>query len=429
MTITQKPKIAILSIRNQYSFGGVFACLKKAYEYCERYFEPTVFFLGFDRDISANIKQLKYSSSSLEYSYFGMRCVEIGSRWAFWEPGHYEFTLPTWRKYLADYDYAMVVSGTGIAAHPLALLNKKYIMWIGTPYEGDGAARRKQLRGIRKFINMFAEPRMQKIERLVLEKSSYTLGVSKYATQEFEKISGRTNGNFEVCGFPVSTEKSQHLCESKENFILAVGRFSDPRKNIDMLIRSYDRIYQEKSDLKLYVVGSKPSHEVLKKYEHLSSFDNIIFTGPIANDDLELMYGKAKLLLITSHQEGLGIVGLEALLRGTPVIATDCGGTTDYVFDGITGYLVDINDDAKMAERVLYLLNTPILYSSMAEAGRMLVNQHFSEHNLIEKLDEAIIETYPELETLIEQCNRIKPCLAFMGNQKHYGKPHECSGC
>ncbi len=43
-------------------------------------------------------------------------------------------------------------------------------------------------------------------------------------------------------------------------------------------------------------------------------------------------------MLITSHQEGLGIIGLEAMSYGIPIVATDCGGTRDYVDNDLTGY-------------------------------------------------------------------------------------------
>ena len=56
MAHEKKPKIALLTIRNTYNYGGVLSCLKVAYQFCEKYFDPTVFFLGFDKEISTSIK-------------------------------------------------------------------------------------------------------------------------------------------------------------------------------------------------------------------------------------------------------------------------------------------------------------------------------------------------------------------------------------
>ncbi len=92
MKASKRPKIAILSIRNRYNFGGVFATLKIVHDFCKHYFDPTVFYLSFDSKISARFKSLQFSSSNRETLFSGMKAVEIGSRWAFWEPGHYAFT-------------------------------------------------------------------------------------------------------------------------------------------------------------------------------------------------------------------------------------------------------------------------------------------------------------------------------------------------
>ena len=93
-SISKKPKIAILTIRNSYKYGGIFTCLKQVYKFCEKYFDPTVFYLSFDKNISANLKSFKFASGIKNADFEGMKSIEIGSRWAFWEPGHYVYTLP-----------------------------------------------------------------------------------------------------------------------------------------------------------------------------------------------------------------------------------------------------------------------------------------------------------------------------------------------
>ena len=84
-------------------------------------------------------------------------------------------------------------------------------------------------------------------------------------------------------------------------------------------------------------------------------------------------------MLITSYQEGLGIIGLEALSYGLPVVATDCGGTAEYVIDDYTGYLVKINDDEAMAQKTLQLLSDEKLYVKMSADAYKFVEQNFSE--------------------------------------------------
>jgi len=59
--LIKKPKIAILSLKNSYGYGGVLSSLKVAHDFCNKYFDPTVFFLGFEPAISTSLKTLKFS--------------------------------------------------------------------------------------------------------------------------------------------------------------------------------------------------------------------------------------------------------------------------------------------------------------------------------------------------------------------------------
>lgn len=406
MTLLKKPKIAILTIRNTYNYGGVLSTLKVVYQFCEFYFEPHVFFLGFDPEISTSLRNLKFSSSVKPLLYFGMHCTEIGSRWAFWEPGHYRFTLPTWKKLLKDYDYFFVVSGTCIAAHPLVQLNKKFAMWIGTPYNEDRSERVKQLSGIRYLLNKLAEKRMCSIEKNIIRSSNFTWAISTYALQKFEKIAGAGVQSIVHCGYPIVSGKLPTIHPQKtDRFILAVGRFSDPRKNFGMLMRTFDRIYQKMPQIKLVIAGMKPEAEKIKPFTSLASFGSVSFTGQVTSDDLKNLYSKAYLLLLTSFQEGLGIVGLEALLYGIPVIATDCGGTKDYAINDFSGYLVDIDDDKAMAERALQILSNPLLHHQVSRNCQQFVLEHFSVQQTHTHFKQGLTATYPELSTWFEECD------------------------
>ena len=206
MCSNKKPKIAILSLRNSYNYGGVLSSLKVAYQFCEHYFQPTVFFLSFDPELSTSIKKGKFTSSVRQLSYFGMNCIEIGARWAFWEPGHYTFTLSYWQELLKDYDYFFVVSGTCIAAHPLVQLKKPFTMWIGTPYNEDRAERVKSFKGLRAVFNKLAHKKMLSIEKQILKKSRFTWPISTYAHSQFQKILRETPANMLLCGYPINYE-------------------------------------------------------------------------------------------------------------------------------------------------------------------------------------------------------------------------------
>ena len=339
-----------------------------------------------------------------------MNSVEVGTRWSFWEPGHYVFTGQAWQELLKDYDYFLVVSGTCLAAHPLIVLNKKFVLWIGTPYDEDRQERVKQLHGIRALINAAEHPWMNMIERKILTKANFILGISTYALAKFEKIIGHPRKNMLLCSYPLDGIKATtNMPRSDEKIILAVGRFSDPRKNLPMLLRVFEKIWHHLPTTKLYIVGMKPSPIIMKNFENHSSMRNVIFTGQIASEDLYALYSRAHLLLITSYQEGLGIVGLESLLNGTPVIATDCGGTRDYVINDLTGYLVAINDDNAMALQAEKILTNPELGQKLSNNGREFIEKNFSRNTSYTLFKHGLCSVYPELTAWFEKCDNKHP--------------------
>lgn len=395
-----KKKIAILSL-HPYNYGGVLSLLKVAYGFCQQYFEPTIFFVGFDQIISTSIRHLKMSSSSRPEKYFDMNCFEIGARWAFWEPGHYAFTRSSWKKALAGYDYFFVASGTPIAAHPLALLNKRYCMWICTPYDDDRAERVKRMHGVERLLNAAARPWMHHIERTTLSKAGHIFALSTYAADQFKQRAPITEHRTSLCGFPIPYEKISFVDRSaatRKRGIIALGRFDDPRKNCAMLISVFNQLYAHDPSLQLYVVGKAPSEEEINQWRHLPSFNNISFTGYVREDEKEYYFSQSDIMLITSYQEGLSIVGLEAMAHGLPVVSTDCGGPRDFIEDGVNGYLVGIHDEEKMVERVLYLLNDTHAYEAMRRNARQTIERSFSYSAVYKQFKKGLVSVYPELQ-------------------------------
>lgn len=395
-----KPKIAILSLKNSYGYGGVLSSLKVAYDFLEKHFEPTVFFLGFDPSISTSLKRFKFSSSIRPINYFGMNCVEVGARWAFWEPGHYKFNLGMWAELLKDYKYFFAVSGTCIVAHPLALLNKKFGVLISTPYNEDRARRIKSLSRFRYLIDRFANKKMNDIERLILNKADFIWALSSYSKKEFQKLLQQPGKDMLCCGHPVNCSDLPKINCKEKNLIIAVGRFSDPRKNIDMLLCAFDKIYNHISSSKLYVIGSKPDDATISKFFKLPSFKNVNFVGQVSSTELESFYEKASLMLITSYQEGFGIVGVEALLHGVPIIATDCGGPADFVINDLTGYLVPINDNNKMSEMAIKILSDQDSLNKMSLNSQTFAFENYSVAKIEKLFEKGLLSLYPELKEI-----------------------------
>jgi glycosyltransferase involved in cell wall biosynthesis len=404
MFLQKKPRLAILTIHPM-NYGGVLTVLKIAYQFSARFFEPTLFCPSFDPTLSQSFSSMRTTPQIKNSEYFGMPTIEVGTQWPFWEPGHYQNSFNLWKEALKEYDYFFVVSGTVIAGHPLVLLDKKYIVWAATLYDDDRATRIKTLPLKEKIINTFAHPFMLSIEKSILKQAEQIGAMSKKTMVNFQEQLDEKRSKVLHIGVPVS-QKTEHPFKDfhqETKTLIAVGRWEDPRKNVELLFRTFEIMYAHHPALHLYIVGNLPPEQIMEKYRSHSSFRSITTTGFLADTPLAELYKKADLMLITSDQEGLGIIGLEALSHGVPVVSTDCGGPTDFVLPGKTGYLVPINDPAAMAKAALSILADPVL----AEKMHHNAIAHVAEHALPQKTEKLFQQmfcaAYPELQNLFIQ--------------------------
>ncbi|KXX82562.1 hypothetical protein MMYC01_201212 [Madurella mycetomatis] len=122
---------------------------------------------------------------------------------------------------------------------------------------------------------------------------------------------------------------------------------------------------------------------------HLPADVAVIFLLSVPNALKELLLRSATLLVYTPQNEHFGIVPLEAMLRGVPVLAADSGGPRETVVDGITGWLRDpakVGEWSEVMGRVLNDMSTDEL-ERMGTAGRERVKERFAENQMAERLE------------------------------------------
>ena len=94
--------------------------------------------------------------------------------------------------------------------------------------------------------------------------------------------------------------------------------------------------------------------------------------------DVERVIAAADVVVCSSHFESVGMVNVEAMACGVPVVSTRRGGPSEIIAEGETGFLVDAGDDAALAQRALQLLHDPALRRRMGAAGRARVEKNYS---------------------------------------------------
>jgi len=103
---------------------------------------------------------------------------------------------------------------------------------------------------------------------------------------------------------------------------------------------------------------------------------HVMFTG--FRDDVPQLLSGLDVSVLATNFEGFGLVIVEAMAQGTPVVATDVEGVTEIITDKVTGLLHRPADDADLAEKILSLLSNRTLGESLVEAGRRLVENRFT---------------------------------------------------
>jgi len=172
----------------------------------------------------------------------------------------------------------------------------------------------------------------------------------------------------------VDTEFFNPADEVPRAGILCVGRLSDPRKNVRLLFEAYARVVESRPDAPgLVLAGSHgPAAADWEWAERLGIRSRVAFHYRVSMERL------AELYALSSDEEGLGLVILEAMSSGTPVVATECGGPSTSIRDGVNGFLVPRNDADALAARIVQLLDDPALARRLGEAARRDAVERFS---------------------------------------------------
>jgi glycosyltransferase involved in cell wall biosynthesis len=302
-----------------------------------------------------------------------------------------------WQRVLDQYDVHQVVCGYALTALPHALCGKPFVAWVASSMDGDKRERMAQSGFIRRMLHRAQAKELARLERFVLERAAWVLALSAHTHSELLQR-GADPTRISLLPCPVDVDRLTPAANPPDRpRVICVGRHSDPRKNIALLMRAFARVVKTVPDAQLVLVGDADPARLRCLADEFKICDHMQFTGEIPDDALVRFYREASVLAIPSEQEGLGIVGLEAMACGLPVVSTRCGGPESFVLHDKTGLLVEPNNEAQMADALHYLLTDRCARERMGAQARLLVEQRFSFRSFSRQLTQVYATVRPDV--------------------------------
>jgi D-inositol-3-phosphate glycosyltransferase len=184
---------------------------------------------------------------------------------------------------------------------------------------------------------------------------------------------------------PITMQEAKaHLgIDESINQFLFVGRI-EPLKAVDTILEAVTTLVAQKpvlcNGLRLTVIGGNPDNQELRRLHDLAGQFGITgivqFIGAKEQHNLRYYYASSLAVLVPSDYESFGLVALEAMATGVPVIATQVGGLAFLIQDSISGYLIPVRNAGALAERMQVMLESPTSTHQMRQSAAQAAREY-----------------------------------------------------
>ena len=271
----------------------------------------------------------------------------------------------------------------------------------------------------RKILNSIEEQSMILADTIIVN-SKFT---QQTVRQTFPSLQGHPlpvlYPALEITAPPVVDDSSKALYKEKlSNLIVSLNRF-ERKKNLGLLIEAMAWIQQRfpalssKDSVHLVIAGgydrlNVENVEYRIELQHLANDLNVKvdFRQSISDDERARLLHTATMVVYTPTNEHFGIVPLEAMYAGTPVIACNSGGPVETIVDGETGYLCESTPEA-FGTAIAELLNYPDRARSMGQMGHNHVLQNFSPQHMQKEWQRLVFKTMELSQRRRFQCRNV----------------------
>lgn len=239
----------------------------------------------------------------------------------------------------------------------------------------------------------FIEPGVNWLTRWLFNMADYSLAPSRLIQREITELGVKNVGlwrrgvDAEKFDPRYRSDDMRHRLSDghvDDTVLLYVGRLSTEKR-----LHQLRAILENVPGTRLALVGDGPARESLKKY---FAGTNTVFVGYLQGEELSQAYASADIFVFPSALESFGLVVVEAMAAGLPVVASRVGGVRDVVEEGRTGYTFDVDDVAALVEGVRQIAVSRERITAMGQAARA-----FAETQTWPAMMDEVVDLYIRL--------------------------------
>ena len=301
----------------------------------------------------------------------GYTLYKAGSDWVEWEPNRYKPRRELTALF-DEFDLVQIVCGIPSWGFVAVDTRSKIFMQVATLAELE---RGHQMHFKPTVRGLFQKIILQKVIDQGLEAVKASNGIFVENEIMNKAIGAITPGKTIFAPPGIDTSVFARDTSKTENcYFLSIGRLGDQRKDYSTLIRAYgyflDLKPKEKPELVIAGNGSL-SYENIELIDELQLKDRITIKSNLSQEEVVELYSGADIFVLSSLEEGLGIVLIEAMASGLPIITTDCGGPRTLVEENINGLFTSVGDSKALGQAIYNLWSDPKKREIMSKTNRI----------------------------------------------------------
>jgi glycosyltransferase involved in cell wall biosynthesis len=218
---------------------------------------------------------------------------------------------------------------------------------------------------------------------------------SKESKKDLQKTFGISHRKITVLPL-LKKSPSQKFTSNKSTnsypYISFIGRL-DYSKDQFTAIRALSIVNETHPEVKIKFAGDGPIKHELEDYaKHYGVERNCEFLGNIRQDQVYELLGSSKINLCISKAEAFGLVNVEALSMGVPIIGTFVGGIKEIIEDGRNGFFISVGSAKELSDKVENILNSPTLYTNLCYNAKQTFDNYYNVDKNINFQTNLILE-------------------------------------